>query len=324
MPHEDLGKSASATLEPGALRQAVRDSALFLAMRRMPLHDPAAMATYTQIACARLVEEIRAIRDTYRAHLEDLGCRPVHEMYGVVFDYAVKDWAIRLLRQAVRRYIELAGIRIREWEEVFGALRAKRPLTDLELEYGVVGDWPELERLIESRIEKGCFEEGQQGGPFGKTASSFAGFKEDGETRADAAARIEDLWDKPAVRIEPPVSMLDVLWDELRYQGEVLSRERNDPTHLQVALVVIGQVVNKHLVSLHLQDGKGPNPWRRGLAGPYARAGQQQGIARGASSYSEEALNCPSAEGCQDRLMGESLPLVTTGLTRRRKHAIAA
>ena len=259
VPHEDLGKSASATLEPGALRHAVRDSALFLAMRRMPLHDPAAMATYTQVACARLVEEIRALRDTYRAHLEDLGCRPVHEMYGVVFDYAVKDWAIRIFRQAVRRYIELAGIRIREWEEVFGALRAKRQLTDFELEYGVVGDWPELDSLIESRIVKACFEEEQQGGPFGKMASSFVGRKEDGETHADAAARIEDLWDKYSVWIEPLVSMFDVLWHELRYQGEVLSQEKHDPTHLQVALDVIGQVVNKHLVSLHLQDGRGPN-----------------------------------------------------------------
>lgn len=44
-------------------------------------------ATYMQIECARLVEEVRVIRDTYRAHLEDLGCRPVHEMYGVVFEY---------------------------------------------------------------------------------------------------------------------------------------------------------------------------------------------------------------------------------------------
>jgi hypothetical protein len=68
------------------------------------------------------VETLRAIRDEYRHHLEEEGCKPIAEMYWVVFKFGIVQYAVRLLREIAFEYVIRSNVRFEEWEVLYGVV----------------------------------------------------------------------------------------------------------------------------------------------------------------------------------------------------------
>ena len=172
LPHEGLAVRAEERLGLGLCARSSEAAALYVAKRRLATRNPDAHSTYGRVECARLVELLRALRDVYREHLDGLGCRPLDQMYWVVFRFGVMDWAVKILRSAVQNYVALSVIKCGDWEALYGPLT---PVRFGEEEYRasegeIVQNGPELEASIRRLLPRDCFDKILTGGPFGRGA----------------------------------------------------------------------------------------------------------------------------------------------------------
>jgi hypothetical protein len=113
VPHAEIRLKAQAAMSLGSPSRAAEDSLRFILKRRLPRQDPTDHMRYIELESARVVETLRFLRDQYRAYFEQQGCNPLAEVYWVVVRFAVKDWAIMVLRAAVFNYIAACRVKNR-------------------------------------------------------------------------------------------------------------------------------------------------------------------------------------------------------------------
>ena len=89
IPHDELYQSAVNSLVRGSRERANEDALRHVLKRRLPELDRSDHGRYVEIECCKLVETLRAIRDEYRRYLEQQGCKPIAEMYWVVFRFGI-------------------------------------------------------------------------------------------------------------------------------------------------------------------------------------------------------------------------------------------
>lgn len=105
IPHDALYQSAVNSLTLGSRERANEDGVRHVLKRRLPEHDPSDHRRYVEIECCKIVETLRAIRDEYRRYLEQKRCKPIAEMYWVVFRFGIVQYAVRLLREIASEYV---------------------------------------------------------------------------------------------------------------------------------------------------------------------------------------------------------------------------
>jgi hypothetical protein len=112
-------------LDFGSRERSTEDSKLHVLRRRLNSLDEQVHFNYLEIECARIVERLRAIRDTYREVFTDWGFRPLSEMYWVVFRYGTIQASVSILREACFEYISATAVSKLVWTMLF---EMRRPL----------------------------------------------------------------------------------------------------------------------------------------------------------------------------------------------------
>jgi len=120
LPHQELYQRAITSIGLGSRERANQDSLKYLLKRRLSELDPGDHRRYVEIGCQRIVETLRKVRDEYRGYLEKEGCKPIAEMYWVVFRFGVIRYAVRLLREVASEYVNHTEVPYTEWEILYG------------------------------------------------------------------------------------------------------------------------------------------------------------------------------------------------------------
>ena len=176
LPHQELWEQARNAIPFGARERAAEDSVRHILKRQLPRLDPVDHTRYVELEAARIVELLRAVRDEYREYLEKLGCKPLAEMYWVVFRFGVMHHAINILRAAAFDYVMLSKIEFEHWQFLFGPptpspifrLKAEASKSELTL----VEKTASIRKTIDGYLRETVFNEYSTGGPFARSARS--------------------------------------------------------------------------------------------------------------------------------------------------------
>lgn len=120
LPHKMLWDRVLDGVGAGSSARASEDSLKYVLRRRLPSLEPGDHFRYVEVECRRLVETLRVTRDVYRVYLQKEGCKPVAEMYWVVFRFAVIPCAVKLLREAASAYVIDSKVAESEWQTLYG------------------------------------------------------------------------------------------------------------------------------------------------------------------------------------------------------------
>lgn len=169
--HEQLYQRARNALAQGSRERAKQDALRHVLIRRLPELDPGDHRQYVEIECCKIVETLRAIRDEYRRYLEEEGCKPIAEMYWVVFRFGIVQYAVRLLREIAFEYVFRSKVPFEEWKILYGlSLIPKLPrsdahnLTDTLKSPTATSIWEAIQGLVREETMR----RESVGGPFGK------------------------------------------------------------------------------------------------------------------------------------------------------------
>src|SRR5438132_11239439 len=99
LPHQELYRRVLDAMALGSRERASEDSLKHVLKRRLPELDRDDHRRYIEIECHKIVETLRAVRDEYRRYLQQEGCKPISEMYWVVFRFGVMQYAVSVLRE---------------------------------------------------------------------------------------------------------------------------------------------------------------------------------------------------------------------------------
>lgn len=269
LPHQELLRSARESMLFGSRSRAGEEARIHILSRRLPRLDAAEHMKYIEIASTRMVEMLRAVRDTYRTYLKEQGAKPLAEMYWVVCQYGVKDWAVMLLRDVVFGYIGACQIRTEDWDALFGL-----PLTK-GLSPGETGNraltptlnadralWKRVNELVDENV----FDEVIAGGPFGRIsqmrlAQSVYGllFSTGSDTLPQLIKNREDRWDKCCPWTEGLAMLFDAAQGEVIFQFDALGDDGRRAESLLLALSPLQRIVYKHLSDL--RQGRATERW---------------------------------------------------------------
>ena len=176
IPHRKIWQRALDKRGDGSKDRAAEDAKRHVLKRRLPELRSEDHSRYLEIECAGSVEAVRILRDQYREELTQLGCKPISEMYWVVFRYAIIPAAAAFLRKAAAQYIIATKIDKERWTRLYGFQAL--PLTGANGRLGSVPVVPSDElwqegvvRTVNSVISDDALSEITfRGGPFGKEA----------------------------------------------------------------------------------------------------------------------------------------------------------
>jgi hypothetical protein len=239
----------------GSRARSGEDGIRYVLKRRLPKLDLADHTKYVELECNRIVELLRAVRDEYRRYLEDLGRKPLAEMYWVVFRFGVIDWAVMVLRTAVLEYIRNSQISTERWKALF---EFSAPLGPFHREkQGGKKTSPTvqvdeaLSKTINGLLAKDVFDELLTGGPFGRDGQRRLGrrmpFDVGCETLLDAIKKRQELWDKCCPWTEGLARLFDAAQEELLFQyGELGDDGRRAESQI-LHLSSFQRIAYKHL-----------------------------------------------------------------------------
>jgi len=245
----------------GSPVRAQQDSVASVLRRRLPRLDTPEHLRYIEIECARMVETLRSVRDTYRAYLGARGCTPLAEMYWVVFRYGVKDWAIMVLRRAVFDYIAESRIDTAQWEALFsfsGPLNDFLPsMKPAPPSHPFVQRDRNLMKTISALLPQTVFDEVLTGGPFGRDAQIWFTRSFPGracilgqESIFEAAERRVASWDAAQPWTEGLARLFDSAQEEIIQQYEALGADGRQAEARLGDLSQFHRIAYKHLMSL--------------------------------------------------------------------------
>jgi hypothetical protein len=251
----------------GAREAASEDSIKHVLRRRLPKLDPTEHLRFVEIECQRVVETLRVIRDEYRAYLQQEGCKPISEMYWVVFRFAVIPYAVKVLRAAASDYVVSSQVGTKEWQTLYGYSWAG---------IGTLGDESRIKERVQSvqevmasLIREDTFQEVLTGGPFGRDGQVRLGrlrpaaeFRLGEMTLVETIKMRQELWDTCYPWTEGLARLFDAGQEELFLQQNTLSHEGRTAEAEFLSLTEFEKIVHKHLVDMRRRKTNSRNVGR--------------------------------------------------------------
>jgi hypothetical protein len=259
IPHNELREHALASMS-GSTERAAADSARGVLRRRLHRLETADHMRYIELECARIVETLRFIRDTYRKYLQPKIRGPLAEMYWVVLRLGVKDWAVMLVRSAAVAYIDACWLKAKDWKALFGV---EGPFNDM---FGFKdGEKPseearlteeELAKSIAAHLRQDSMDAVMTGGPFGIDAQilltrTYPGkaFLLQQETFPKAIERRISAWHANEPWTEGLARLFDAAQEEVLFQYEELQNEGRLAESELVNLTALQRIAHRHLIA---------------------------------------------------------------------------
>jgi hypothetical protein len=271
LPHDMLWQRSLLSMSSGSRERAYDDSVKHVLMRRLPKLVPSDHFRFIELECARIVELLRAVRDEYRAFLEKRGCKPITEMYWVVFRFGVIPYAVKILRATIFDYIVCARIDHVSWERLFGmwllpGLSQSPRLHPKEIPWEV-----SAKGIINNLIHEQAFSEVLNGGLFGRAGQSIIGrmrpwpavllgqmtFVEHIEMR-------QELWDSSCPWTEGLARLFDVSQEELFFQARGLTEDGQRAELAFTKLSSFQRIAYRHVKNLRRGKAQSRNFGRDG------------------------------------------------------------
>jgi hypothetical protein len=242
----------------GSRERARQDAIWHSLRRRLPELDHADHRRYIEIECSRLVESLRAIRDEYRRYLEKKGCKPIGEMYWVVFKLGLVLYAVRLLREAAVDYIICTEVPFEQWEILYGNSFAPAISPDGQVmmaDPNAKTPTPEsLRQNIQGLVREETLHHVLVGGPFGRDGQLYLtrqnpGFHFWGPSVPffQIVEKRQALWKKCFPWTKGLSQLFDSIQEELDYQYSLLATETKRVATERVKLSVFETVAYEHL-----------------------------------------------------------------------------
>lgn len=211
---------------------------------------------YIEIECARIVETLRVVRDTYREYLRTKIDGPLVEMYWVVVRFGVRDWAVMRLREAALEYILASQITKSDWTELYRhdtlmLLRSDEDKAKAASQSPLL-DPATAVTAIRAILGTEVFNEIRMGGPFGSDSQTrYAGpsIIPRRETLAEALARRLAKWEACLPWTEGLARLFDSAQEEVLRQFASLDADGAEAERAMRALSLFEQTAYKHLVS---------------------------------------------------------------------------
>jgi hypothetical protein len=258
LPHQELWEQARNAIPIGARERAAEDSVRHILKRQLPRLDRADHTRYVELEAVRIVELLRAVRDEYREYLEKLGCKPLAEMYWVVFRFGVMHHAINILRAAAFDYVKLSKIEFEDWQFLFGpstsTIRLKAEASKSELT--LVERTTSIKKMIDWYLRDTVFNEFSTGGPFARSAQftitrgmPLPFLITEQFTFIDLVHLRQKVWDRCAAWTEGLSKMFDAVQGEILYQRELLPEDFRRAEAIYVKLSLFQRIVHKHFVN---------------------------------------------------------------------------
>jgi hypothetical protein len=258
LPHQELYRRAIDSMAPGSRERAKEDALRHGLKRRLREMKQVDHGKYVEIECCRIVESLRAIRDQYRNYLEDKGCKPISEMYWVVFRFGIMKYAVRLLREIASEYVICSEVPFEEWEILYG--NSFLPMVSLSGDR-ILPDFPEtpppqsVRGQINSLVLEQTFLRVMVGGPFGYEGQmllthrnpAFAFWGRDLNFQ-QIMERRQLLWKKCCPWTQGLAQLFDSTQEEIHFQYSLLAVETS---RLESALELS---VFETIAHEHLQD----------------------------------------------------------------------
>jgi hypothetical protein len=242
----------------GSREAASEDSIKHVLRRRLPKLDPTDHLRYVEIECQRVVETLRVIRDEYRAYLQQEGCKPISEMYWVVFRFAVIPYAVKVVRAAASDYVIYSQVGTKEWQTLYGY--SWKGIVTLGNESRIKDRVESVEETMTSLIREDTFQEVVTGGPFGRDGQVRLGrlrpaaeFRFGEMTLVDTIKLRQELWDTCYPWTEGLARLFDAGQEELFLQNDTLSQEGRRAESEFLSLSEFEKIAHKHLVDMRQQ-----------------------------------------------------------------------
>ena len=255
LPHQELYQRALNAMALGSRDRASEDSVKHVLKRRLPKLDPSDHFRYIEIECRRVVETLRTTRDQYRAYLEEQGCKPIAEMYWVVFRFAVIPYAVKLVRAAASDYVINTQVDRNDWHTLYGY--SWKGIIPLGEKSSIDNLFETVQETMVSLIHEETFREVMTGGPFGRDGQMRVGrmrpaaeFQIGEMTLLDTIKMRQELWEKCYPWTEGLARLFDAGQEELFCQAGKLTEDGRGAESNFVSLSEFEKIAHKHLVDM--------------------------------------------------------------------------
>jgi len=269
LPHQELWKAAQDSMGSGSRTRAAEDAKLHVLKRRLSRLDPADHMNYIEIACARLVELLRAVRDAYRHYLEERGAKPLAEMYWVVVRFGVRDWAVMALRDAIFDYIGHCRIRREHWKALFeeeAPFQVSSGRADVAKPSPIIQADASLRHTISCFLGEEAFDIVVEGGYFGREYQSVLTQVTPGlavlmgrSTVLEAIKQRQTLWDDCYPWTEGLAMLFDAAQEELFAQYDSLADDGRRAESRFLQLSAFQRIAYKHLHGMKAGETRSRN-----------------------------------------------------------------
>jgi hypothetical protein len=214
-----------------------------------------------EIESARIIETLRILRDQYRQELTKLGCKPLSEMYWVVFRHAIVPAAARLLRETTAEYVVASRVDRLLWQQLYGftaplSMDIRRSAAhSTSATTSKVVDEREVRTIINCAISEDTISDvAFGGGPFSKAAQLVCARRSPwvktlvGEITLQEEFELRSaLWDDCRPLTEGLTRLWDATQEELMQQFHMLREESRRIERTFVNLTSFQQIVYRHL-----------------------------------------------------------------------------
>lgn len=256
LPHDGLLQKALASMAPGSRERAPEDSRKHALKRQLPKMEPSVHSQYVELECAWLVELLRAVRDEYRNHLKNRGCKSP-EVYWVVFRCGIVPYALKILRAKMFDYIMCSQVDRDTCRELFG-VQIPAKVTPPYVSEREIPWHLDARQLIEVLISEDALRKIARGGPFGRDGQVFiararpwSNWIQGNVTLVEHIKERQKLWDVCRPWTEGLARLFDVTQEELEFQYDELPEEGRREASKFVDLSPLERIVYRHLRELH-------------------------------------------------------------------------
>ena len=259
IPHDELYRRARMSLALGSRERAKQDALTHVLTRRLEELRPGDHRQYIEIKCWEIVENLRAIRDEYRSYLEEVGCKPIAELYWVVFRFAILLYAVRLLREIAANYVIRSKVPFLQWEILFGHsfIPPLPPLGASPPESPKHPTADSVRKVIVGLVDEDALRRVWMGGPFGRDAQLMLtrrtpGFNFWGPemTMLKIAQERKRLWGACSPWTRGLAQLFDSTQEELNYQYSLLAEDAKRKESAYADLSKVEKIAHEHLVDM--------------------------------------------------------------------------
>jgi hypothetical protein len=277
VPHQALWQRVLDTVAYGSRARSSEESIGYVLKRRLPKLDPNDHSRYVELECRRIVETLRVVRDEYRAYLEGEGCKPIAEMYWVVFRFAVIRYAVKVLRTTAGAYVVDSRVQKEHWRKLYAySFDVILPIAEGLGEWlrPPVGDnWAEsVQETMDGLITEETFQLDMTGGPLGIEGQVSLGlerpsveFQRRQATLMESIKLRQELWVICKPWTEGLATLFDAAQEELFAQKAALTRDGRQSQARFLSLSDFERIAYTHLVDIRERNvnsrGFGHKDW---------------------------------------------------------------